>query len=288
MAQFLANGLVAGFGYALVALALQIAYLPSRFLNFSLGGMLAAGAYFTYFANARLFLPIFVSILIGVLLVASLGLLIDVVFFKPLRRHQANSGVLLICSLGVYICIQNGISICFGDDFKSFHDERATESLNLAGVRLTSVQLMICAVSVASFIGMWFLFRYSRFGRHIKAVADDPTLAVVCGVKVNYVMCVASGIASMFAGIAGICMAFDVDMAPTMGLNPMMAGAVAMIVGGEKRLWSTLLGGLCLGVLQHLVVWKIGSLWQNAIVFAVLVVFLTLKNSVLFAKAKTL
>jgi branched-chain amino acid transport system permease protein len=84
--------------------------------------------------------------------------------------------------------------------------------------------------------------------------------------------------------LAAILVALDVDMTPTMGLNALMMGIVAMIVGGIGSVPGTTLGGLLLGLAQHLGVWKIGSEWQDAIAFAILLLFLLLRPQGFFGR----
>jgi branched-subunit amino acid ABC-type transport system permease component len=94
----------------------------------------------------------------------------------------------------------------------------------------------------------------------------------------------AFAIGSSLAGLAGILVALDVDMTPTMGMNALMMGVVAVIIGGINSIPGIVLGALLLATAQHLGAWFIGSQWQDAIAFVILVLFLLFKPEGFFGK----
>jgi branched-subunit amino acid ABC-type transport system permease component len=114
----------------------------------------------------------------------------------------------------------------------------------------------------------------SKMGKAIRAVANDSELALVSGVDSNRVILWTFAIGSAMAGLAGILFALDVDMTPTMGMNALMMGVVAMIIGGINNIYGVAMGALLLGFAQHFGVWKISSQWQDAIAFIILFLFL--------------
>ena len=88
--------------------------------------------------------------------------------------------------------------------------------------------------------------------------------------------------------MAGILIALDVDMKPSMGMNALLMGVVVVIIGGAGSITGIALAALMLGMVQHLGVWKIGTEWQDAIVFAVLIIFLLFRpQGFLGKKVKT-
>ena len=114
-------------------------------------------------------------------------------------------------------------------------------------------------------------------GKAMRAVANDPELANISGIDSNRVILLTFAIGSALAGIAGILVALDVDMTPTMGMNALMMGVVAVIIGGVGSIPGVALGALLRGTAQHLGVWEISSKWQDAIAFIILFIFLLLK-----------
>ena len=272
--QFILNGLIAGSAYALVALSFVLIYLPTRFFHFAHGAVFAWGAYFAYTTHVLLKLPLWVAVPLAVLMSSGLGMLLEVRVYRPMRRRGATGLVLLLASLGLYVALQNLISMLFGDETKSLRSGEVVEGIAIFGARITPIQIWIVVVSLVSFAIILAVLKFTKFGKAFKAVSSDPELSLVRGINADRIIVAAFGIGSGLAGLAAILVALDVDMTPTMGLPALMAGVVAMIVGGIGSITGTLLGGILLGLAQHLGVWKIGSEWQDAIAFVILLMFL--------------
>lgn len=272
--QLIFNGLIAGSTYALAALSFLIIYLPTRFFHFAHGAVFAWGAYFCYIFSVLLQLPLWVAMPLGVLMAAGLGMGLEVGIYRPLRRRGATGLVLLLASLGLYVVFQNLISMFFGDETKSLRGDEVAEGIPIFGARITPIQLWIMLAPIVSFGIILSILKFTRFGKAFRAASSDPELALVRGIDVDRITLGAFALGSGLAGLAAILVTLDVDMTPTMGLGALMSGIVAMIIGGSRSVAGTALGGLMLGLAQHLGVWKIGSQWQDAIAFGILLVFL--------------
>lgn len=284
LVQFIANGIVAGCQYALVACSFVVVYLPTRFFNFAHGAVFAWAAYLCFAANVHLQLPLWISVPVAVGSAAGMGIALELLFYHPLRERGATSLVLMLASLGLYTILQNTISLLFGDEIKSLRESRAVYGVAIAGARLTSVQIWTVATSLICFFLLALVLRFSTFGKALRAVSNDPELALAKGIDVRRVTLNACAIGSALAGLSAILLALDVDMVPTMGLNALMMGVVAMIIGGVRSIAGSLLGGLLLGLAQHLGTWRIGSEWQDAIAFVVLLVFLFVRPTGIFGE----
>ena len=275
--QFLINGFVAGAGYSLTALSFVLIFVPTRFFNFAHGMVFTCGAYFAYTCYALLKLPLWIAIPLATVMSALLGCVLEVGVYRSLRRRGAPKLVLLLASLGLYIILQNITSFRFGDDANRLRSDDVAQSIVIFGAYITPVQIWMVVASIASFAVVGAILKFTSFGKQLRAVASDAELARVQGIDADRVILGAFALGSALAGLAAILTALDVDMTPTMGLNALVMGIVAMIVGGISSIPGTLLGGLLLGLAQHLGVWKIGSEWQDAIAFAVLIIFLLLR-----------
>lgn len=282
--QPIANGLIAGCAYALVALGFGLIYRTTRFFHFAHGVVYTAGAYGALAAVVWLHLPLPLAIPVGIGAALILGSAMEYTVYRPLRRRGTTGLVLLLASFGMYVALQNGISLAFGDGIQSLRTGQVLEGMNLLGARVTPVQLAIVSTSLILFVLIFVVLRWTRFGKALRAVASDPELALVRGIDADRTILGAFALGSGLAGLAAILTALDVDMTPTMGLNALMMGIVAMIVGGVGSLPGMLLGGLMLGLAQHLGVWKIGSQWQDAIAFAILVLFVLIRPQGIFGR----
>jgi branched-chain amino acid transport system permease protein len=115
-------------------------------------------------------------------------------------------------------------------------------------------------------------------------VASDPNLALVSGIDTDKVILFSFALGSALAGAAAILISFDTDMTPTMGMNALMMGVVAVIIGGVGSIPGATLGGFLIAFAQNFGVWKISSQWQDAIAFIILLLFLLYRPNGFFGK----
>src|SRR3990172_8083354 len=282
--QLFVNGLMAGGVYSLVALGFGLIYSTARFFHFAHGAVYAVVAYLTY-AGWLLGLSLYVAIPLAVIGTAMLGALIDVGIYRPLRKKNASSLILLLASLGLFTVIQNFISLIFGDDTKTIRSGAVTEGLPLFGARITPIQIAIITVSALLILLCWALMKKTKIGKAMRAVANDPELARVIGIESDRVILFTFALGSALAAVAVILISLDTDMTPMKGFYALLMGVVAVIAGGVGSIPGAALGGLLVGMAQHLGVWKIPTQWRDTIVFVILIFFLLFRPQGFLGKA---
>jgi branched-chain amino acid transport system permease protein len=282
--QLTANALIAAAGYTLVAVGFGLVFATTRFFHFAHGAVYTAGAYLALVFVKWLGLPLLAGAAAAIALCAGLGAVMEFVLYRPLRRRGATPLVLLLASLGAYIVLQNTISLVFGDQTQTLRSGVVRVGLPVLGARITPVQIWIIAVAVALTVLVWLLVKKTRLGISMRAVANDPELALISGVPADTVILASFVLGSALAGAAGILVAMDVDMTPTMGMNALMMGVVAVIVGGTGSVPGIALAALLLSAAQHFGVWQISSKWQDAIAFVILLVFLLFRPQGFFGR----
>jgi branched-subunit amino acid ABC-type transport system permease component len=283
--QFTVNGLVAGAAYALVALGISLQYRTSGFLNFAHGAYVAIGAYLAYWLTEVIGTPFILASLAAVLATAVLGGFVHWLVYSPLQQRKASSTVLLIASLGLYTIAQNVISLVAGDDVRSVGS--APSVFIILGARLTSTQLTSVILAVLLAAALWWLLRISTWGRELRAVGMDRTLAQVCGIHTARIDLSVSFVTGGLSAMAGVMIASDVSLFPSLGFGALLMGVVAAVVGGLMTPKAALFGGLLVGLSQHLVVGFISSRWQEAAAFLVLLGVLWFRPNGLFNSRTT-
>jgi branched-chain amino acid transport system permease protein len=284
LSQLIVNGFIAGATYTLIGLSFAIIYLPSRFLNFSHGAIYTLGAYGTLAAMTIPRIPLQIAILIGIIFSASVGVVIELIVYRPLRKRNSNLSVLLLVSLGIYIVLQNTISLFFGDYIQSIRFKNIEDSIVIFSVNVTISQIWILTSSIILTVSIAFLLKTTAAGKAIRATASNPMLAYTSGLNIDKIILGAFLIGSALAGGAGILIALDSDITPTMGMNALMMGVVAMVVGGVNSISGVALGALLIGMAQQLGGYYVSSQWQDAIAFIVLLLFLLLRPQGFFGK----
>jgi len=281
--QILLNSLNNTCIYIYFALSILIVISITHFFNFSHAIIFTSGAYFTFLFYKLFGVPIYSAIPFAIICAIVLGCSIESFIYKPLRKKGTSSIVMLLASLGIYIFLQNIISMLFGDDTKSIRSGVVKEGINIFGARITPIQIVIIITAIVVTILIILFYKKTQLGRSMQAVASDRELAEYTGINTNRVILWSFAIGSGLAALAGILVALDVDMTPTMGMNALLMGVVVMIVGGNN-IKGMVCAALLLGFAQNFGVWYISSQWKDAIAFIILVLFLLFKPEGFFGK----
>lgn len=276
------HGLIAGCIYALIALGFTLIYRTVRFFHFAHGAVYIAGAYLAYTLTKSLHYHPILSFITSILLVIVIGVLIDRLVYFRLRRNKASSLILLIASFGVFILIQNLLQLLYGAHTLALRAATIKEGHHMLGTVITNTQLMICTASGSLLLILWAYIRRSRLGKAIRAVSDDPIAASAMGINVERIILVSFAIGSALAGVAGILISLETDIEPTMGLNAILKGIIASIIGGIGNIPGAMFGGLFLGFTENLGIWKIQAGWKDCIAFIILIIFLLLRPHGIF------
>ena len=274
MTQLLINSFIAGSTYALVGLGFTLIYCTTRFFHFAHGGVYALGAYLMLVFTRLLELPVYLSALFAILLTALIGCACDRVVYRRIRQRGAGPLACMLSSLGLLIIIQNVISLAAGEETRALRTGAVVEGISVLDARITTTQLTTMVVCTALYLLTLVTILYTRIGRTVRAVANDPQLARVVGIDSDRVVLVTFGTGSALAAVAGILVGYDTDLTPMMGFHALLMGVVAVIIGGVGSVPGAALGGLLVGIAQSFGAWKLRTQWQDAIVFVILILFL--------------
>jgi len=263
--------------YAFIGFSFFCIYNTSKYLHFTHAISLTFGAYITYFISIQLNLPLVVAIPISVLLGIGLMLLVNQYIYKPLQIRNIKNWQMLIASLGVYIVLQNIISILWGDSTLSFRTWPVKQGHPFYGAYITDVQIITILVSIGLLVIIWGFLEKTNIGQKIKAVSSNPELSNLLGISKDKAVVWSFILGSGFAACAGILIGADTDMTPTMGFNWFLYAVVAMIIGGMGKMHYLFLGAILLASAQLLSAYYIDSKWMNSTAFIILILFLYFK-----------
>ena len=277
MSQVIINIMISYSSFVLIAMSFCIIYETTKFFHFAHAIVFTAGAYFTFLFNQLFGFNLYTSIVLAMLAACLLGCMVEWFIYKPLHKSNSSSLVLLLASLGIYIVLQNIISMVFGDDTKSIRTWSVREGMDVFGARITPVQIIIIISSIVLVSLVSGYLSFAKTGKAMRTVASDADMAKISGINSDRIILISFAIGSALAGIAGILVSLDVDMTPTMGMNALLMGVVAMIIGGVGNIKGIVLGSLLLAFAQNFGVWYISSQWQDAIAFGILLLFLLFK-----------
>lgn len=273
--QILINGLISGAAIALLAVAFQAVYLPTKVFFIGLAGIYALAPFLTHSALS-LGLGWYLSIGLTIAACALVSFLCGWLNHGPLTRRRASDSVHLIASLGSYIVLVQAIAMIWGNGSMRLRSEIGSTT-HFGKVVVTGAQWLILGVSGGLLLAFAILLMYTDLGLRLRALADNPTMFALFGYNVSRHRVFAFIMSGIFASAASLISAYDLGFEPHGGLHAILLAVVAVIIGGQASFSGPVVGAVLLGVLRAQVVWHSSARWQEAATFGLLTLFLLLR-----------
>lgn len=272
--QLSLNGLMAGAVLAVPAIGLTMIFAVLRFVNFSVAGHMAAGAFAGYMLNAWLGLPAWIAIFGAFVGAGAVGIATDHVALRPLRGYSALT--LAIASIALNLMLESAIRFCFGGQPRDFAIPlRRDWTFGFLHVGPQQVEnVVIAAVAMA----ILFLFlAFTITGKAMRAVADNPMLADSKGIDPDRMARLAIGIGMGLAGIGGMLVGLDTSIDPLVGFRAILSVFAAAVVGGLGSIPGAVVGGLAIGLSEELSLLALPATYKSAVGFLAILIVLTLR-----------
>ena len=281
----LINGLRTGSIYALIAIGYTMVYGIAKMINFAHGDIIMVGAYVLYFSISVLGLPVPVALLLTVIVCSVLGVLIEKIAYKPLRKAQPLA--VLITAIGMSFFLQSSSLLMFGSTPIPFQSVIPNENIKVGPVIISSITLVTLVVTAVAMILLTLFINKTKLGSAMRAVSEDKGAAELMGINVNSTISMTFAIGSALAAVAGILYISQYQsMKPTLGALPGIKAFVAAVLGGIGSIPGAMLGGILLGLIESVSKAYISTELADAIVFGVLIVVLLFRPSGLLGKKK--
>lgn len=280
----LINGLSLGSIYAIIAIGYTMVYGIAKMLNFAHGDVIMIGAFMAYTIISTMGLPTPLGIIGAIVICTVLGICIEKIAYKPLRKAGSPLAV-LITAIGVSYFLQNSALLIFGSDPKMFTSVVPFQSVKIGPFLIPGTTIVSILVSIILVTALQTFINKTKPGQAMLACSQDRDAASLMGISVNGTITLTFAIGSAMAAIAGVllCSAYP-TLSPTTGAMPGIKAFVAAVFGGIGSIPGAMIGGLVLGVIEILSRAYISSQLSDAIVFSVLIIVLLVKPTGLFGK----
>jgi len=283
--QFVLNGIVSGGILALPAIAFSLLHGILGFSNFAIGTYITAGAFIAYVANVTLKLPITITFLLTMILSGFLGVGVDQLAFRPMRQRRPLT--LAIVSIGVSFILENMARFIWGNELRSYNLP-VVRSMVWGGIRIGKEQLIILFVSLIFMALVQLLIKYSRLGKAMRAVADNPMLASVKGIDSEGIILRTSYLGAALTGAAGVMVGIDTAIDPTMGFKLILSIFASAILGGIGSATTAVGGAFCVGLAEEVSIIWLPATYKSAIGFGMIVLVLLFRPAGLFRRTKVI
>jgi branched-subunit amino acid ABC-type transport system permease component len=283
----LVNALVLGSIYGLVAIGMTLIYGVLRVMDMSQGSMVMAGGFVAAGLMGDLGVPAIVTLVAAFAITFALGYLTELVSVQPLlgRKGVDFEMVTFITTFAVALIFSNVALEAFGAQQRSVPPvvDGSLEIYNGVTVPYQSIVMALVAVAIMGGLGLYL--RRSRYGMAIRAVAEDITAARMMGVPVRRMFPLVMGVASGFAGIAGVFLAAQLFASPTAGDQPLLQALIVVIFGGLGSLRGTIWAAYAIGLIQATVAILISTAWSLPMLYVVIALVLIIRPHGLAGKA---
>ncbi len=277
--QLLIYGLVLGSIVTLGAIGVSLLFGILRFANFAHGDMMTLGAYLALLLVGPLALPMPLAFPIAMAATAILAVGIDRLFFRPLRRTAPV--ILLISSFGAALVLRSAIQLVWGPN-NIVYSTGIVLPWRLWGLRIRPTHVVIVAVTVALVVGLHLFLSRSRIGKAMRAMADDPDLALITGIPTEQTILWTWLIGGALAAAAGIFLGIDTRLNPLLGWNVLLPVFAAAILGGIGKPYGAIAGGLVIGIASEMSTLFLEPVYKPAVAFALIVLLLIFRPTGLF------
>jgi branched-chain amino acid transport system permease protein len=296
------TGLILGFLYALIALGYTMVYGVLKLINFAHDVIFATGGIFVFYmfgiwfgvteplTGPALMLAVTVALLAGGLAASAAAAALERFAYRPLRKRNAARLSYLITAIGAsffmtYMYQQDFLLGAGKRSFPNFMNSQSAIFESLLDTRVTDIMFLLVITSIICLIILDRFINQTRTGASIRALSEDITAAQLMGVNIDRVIVTTFVVGGFFAGVAGVLygMRFG-NVVFNMGFIPGLKAFTAAVLGGIGNIRGAMIGGLGLGLIEHVSSVCIGSEWKNVVAFSVLVLVLVFKPTGLFGE----
>jgi branched-chain amino acid transport system permease protein len=277
--QTIVNATYAASYMALIAVGLVLIFGVMGVVNFAHGELYMAGAYTVVAIYAGLGMPFFVAVFAGLIFVGLLGLVMEYGLFRPLRDNPLGG---LIASIGFLLILQTVAVLGFGVQMEHVPPSTQDKIVFSDGVVLTYQRLFVILATVVLLTSLWLFLRKSKFGRALRACAQDREAAALQGMSINHTARLAMFIGAALAGVAGALTAPLVAPTPYMGHPVIITAFIIIIVGGIGSLEGAVLAAILYAFVNTFVTTIYDGTIANIVGLLLMLIVLIVKPTGLF------
>jgi branched-subunit amino acid ABC-type transport system permease component len=284
MTIFLASvgfGLITSAVLAIAAVGFTLQFAVTDVLNLAFAAVMTAGAFTAYWIN-QLGVSVWLALLVAMVACSALSVALNLVVYSPFQRRGSAPITIVIVSLGMALIIEFGIQAIVGGVNVSYTMGQG-RTFHLGGLILTTVQLVIIAISIVVMAAAAVMLRYSKLGKAMRATAANRSLARNCGIRTSRVITITWALTGALCGLAGTVFAIDIgSFGPASTDLFVVLILAAVFLGGPGHAYGAMLGALLIGVATEVSAAYIQPDYKYVIAFVALLAMLAVRPSGLF------
>ena len=275
-------GILTGLVYGLMALGLSVIFGVVRVVNFAHGEMMSMAMYVAVLLFAAFHLDPLIMLVPIAAVMFVFGYLLQASLINPFITRPEHSQFLLVVAIALIIV--NTLLIIFGPDAQTIQTSYAYDSFQLGPVIVDASKAYAAAAAIVVTAALFAFFRFTLFGKAIRACADNYTGALVVGLDVKRFYALTFGIGAACVGAAGTMLALIVDVTPMLGPAYTLLAFVIVITGGLGSMAGALVGGVLIGLTEAIAGLLFTPSAKSMFSFGILVLVLLLRPQGILGK----
>ncbi len=278
------TGLLTGGVYALMASGLTLVFGVMDIINVGQGALVILGAYLSYVLEQYLHIDLFLGLLITIPVMFVLGLLIEWLFIRPIKRDRTMLSILV--TFGVALVIEGVLNLIFSTDFIQLHAWYVTASFQVGGFYLAYIYVFGFLLAVALLGALYLLLYRTKFGHSLRATMQNRTAAELVGIDVERVSAITFGIGIALAAAGGMAFGATTSFNANSAYDLISRLLAIIIFGGMGSLRGAMIASLGMLVVEDVtsVVWS--PIWASTVFFILLVIILLARPQGLFGQVE--
>lgn len=280
--QLLANSIISGSLYMLLGFGWSLAFATTGTFHFAYAIIITASAYAASLLTTNAGLPLVVGLLGAMAVGILLGYIIEMGIYRPIVKLGGNRFTVFIGSLGIVTIGENLINLLFTPNRRMIAFK--TVGIEIGPVNITSAHLFSTVLSIVIILALWIFLTKTTYGKSIRAVASNPTMAMTLGINVSRTSLLVISLGSAIGAVCGVLIGIQSVVAPPMGTAPLFAAFIVTFMGGIGSLPGAALAGLVLGLSENLPIIFMPVQLKVLIPSIVLIVVLIFKPKGFFGK----
>jgi branched-chain amino acid transport system permease protein len=276
MTQVLLNGLVVGTTYALIALGITIVFSIMKVVNFAHGQLYMIGGFIVYYTNVVFGLPFWFGLILSFLIVAALGVIMELALFRPVMARVKREEVTMLLAMGTAVFLESLALLVFGEKQRGV-PAIATGVVEILGARLPVGRIVVMGVAAVLIASLIIFIERTRIGRALRAMAQDREATALQGVNLKWMSAFGFGLGAGLAGLAGGLLVAIFAVYSGAGASISIKSFLMIMIGGAGVLPGAILGGFVLGFMESIGYALLPGSMTYLVIFLLVIGFLIIR-----------
>ncbi len=281
--QTIANSVVAGSVYAIIAVGLAMAFGVMKMANFAHGEFFMAGAYVVYVFYALLGWPFPAAVLMAIPIVSAMGVATERFIFRP-TRDNVMAG--FMATAGLAFILQVLVGQTWGVGLMRSVPTPYMGAMDIFGAKIGWQRVLVLPSAVVMLSALWFFLYRVKAGKALRACAQDPETARLQGIRIGRMTMLAMAISGASAGLAGALMAPIHPVTPYMGHGVILTAFIIVVMGGMESIAGAVLAAVLLGFVHTFVTTLFDAVTAQMVGVAIMALVLIVRPQGLLGRVK--